>query len=1058
MTMCYIAPNPGVSRATGPTRSVSKRKKSDNSVTIISQNVRGLKSAEKVDELFNIMSARDVFAACLQETWRSGKEMLQHDKYRLIMAGLNAKEMKGRRGSQGVAIALSPKAELAWAAGGSETHDDLGARALAVRLAMKDEKGKELGIFLVAAYAPVGTDKQEKWDDFFAVLDKCILRKRSADILYIGGDTNSSMGVSDERGSSDTHSVVGAFGIKHVNDSGQRFKSYLATNNLCVMTTRFRKRSFVTWVHPRSKMGHQIDHIITCRSDAYRFLDAGVTSQLVDSDHCAVYGKLYVAKQLAKRATPRERLLCLDYSSLSTQEAMSDFNQTLLTKYREGDESKTTYIRLAEAATYTTRHNLSRKQRAQPTWFANAAEQLLPLIRTRNQAMMAAFGRRTRATTDRLRQARHEVKRAVTRAKNQWLIYQCDSLNESVRRGTKDCWDTITRIKKGMVKSKPFTEKQMKKTDGTTASSPQENAEVFRDHFEKLFVRTPSHEENVVDDLPQKSFFPGLAHVPTDDEIISATRRLKNKAPGASGLSPQIWKSMLDCPETFAILKSVLLEFWETENTPEQWEVGLLKILAKKGDLSQPGNYRGIVLLETLYKIAAIILHDRLQPVVESIDHEEQCGFRPQRGCSDGIFTVKLAIKKRREHGLETWVMFLDLVKAFDRVPRQALWEVLKKFGVPPKIIRLLQSLHAHVTVEFTVCDVTHTLDCTIGVKQGDILGPTLFTFYIAAIMITWRASYERPLCLYSTKMDDTLTGRRHTARGEEFAVTDSEYADDTAVMFPSREDLDDGVPKVIAHFARWGMEIHTGNRATTPPKESKTEILFVSKPEKMYKNADTYDGADLSDISLGQEGVYIPVVNKFCYLGSWITRDGRDDLDVDTRIEKAGAAFGALRKSVFGSLKISMRAKKFVYIRLVLPILLYGSELWCLTEKSLNKLRLFHARCIRTLCRVTRRHTRTHRITTSTLLERVGLPPIDNLVTMNLLRWAGHVMRMGPSRLPRKLITAWVREPRPRGCPQFTYGRGIYKALKKMDVAKEEWYEKSQCRDDWREMINSLK
>ena len=89
-------------------------------------------------------------------------------------------------------------------------------------------------------------------------------------------------------------------------------------------------------------------------------------------------------------------------------------------------------------------------------------------------------------------------------------------------------------------------------------------------------------------------------------------------------------------------------------------------------------------------------------------------------------------------------------------------------------------------------------------------------------------------------------------------------------------------------------MEIQTGNRAITPPKESKTEILFVSKPEKMYNNADTYDGADLSDISLGQEGVYIPVVNKLCYLGSWITRDGRDDLDVDTRIEKAGAAFGA--------------------------------------------------------------------------------------------------------------------------------------------------------------------
>ena len=55
------------------------------------------------------------------------------------------------------------------------------------------------------------------------------------------------------------------------------------------------------------------------------------------------------------------------------------------------------------------------------------------------------------------------------------------------------------------------------------------------------------------------------------------------------------------------------------------------------------------------------------------------------------MFTVKMALKKRSEHGLESWVMFLDLVKAFDRVPRNLLWDVLKKFGVPPKLIKLIE-------------------------------------------------------------------------------------------------------------------------------------------------------------------------------------------------------------------------------------------------------------------------------------------------------------------------------------------------------------------------------
>ena len=120
--------------------------------------------------------------------------------------------------------------------------------------------------------------------------------------------------------------------------------------------------------------------------------------------------------------------------------------------------------------------------------------------------------------------------------KNQWLIDQCELVNHSSRRGTKDCWDTINQIKKGMTKTKPCAERNMKKPDGSVASSPQENADVFRDHFKKLFSRSPSHEESVTDDLPQLPIFEGLDHTPTDEEIVSATKKLKNKALGSSGL------------------------------------------------------------------------------------------------------------------------------------------------------------------------------------------------------------------------------------------------------------------------------------------------------------------------------------------------------------------------------------------------------------------------------------------------------------------------------------------------------------------------------------------
>ena len=71
-------------------------------------------------------------------------------------------------------------------------------------------------MFLVSEYAPVGVESQETWDDLFATLDRCIKRKWNQDLLFIGVDTNSSMGISGDRSSN----PVGRFGVQHVNDSG----------------------------------------------------------------------------------------------------------------------------------------------------------------------------------------------------------------------------------------------------------------------------------------------------------------------------------------------------------------------------------------------------------------------------------------------------------------------------------------------------------------------------------------------------------------------------------------------------------------------------------------------------------------------------------------------------------------------------------------------------------------------------------------------------------------------------------------------------------------------
>ena len=203
--------------------------------------------------------------------------------------------------------------------------------------------------------------------------------------------------------------------------------------------------------------------------------------------------------------------------------------------------------------------------------------------------------------------------------------------------------------------------------------------------------------------------------------------------------------------------------------------------------------------------------------------------FLPGSGCMDAIFTMKAAIKKRSEHGLEPWILFFDLVKAFDRVPKELLWMILTKSGVPRKLVDLLRALHNDFKVKFTVDDVVITIASVIGVKQRDILGPVLLTFFIVAVMITWTATNNVTVCIFYSKNDAKLTGRSYRVRGENVLLLDAEYADDTAILFDNHEDLNNDVNNFVT---RLGMEVHTGK--IEPRGDSKTEILFCSKPCSM--------------------------------------------------------------------------------------------------------------------------------------------------------------------------------------------------------------------------------
>ena len=76
-------------------------------VLFISQNMRGMKSVNRLDQLFYVITTRNVLAIRLQETRRYGNEILENGNYILITSGLSRNVLNGNRSSQGVTIAFS---------------------------------------------------------------------------------------------------------------------------------------------------------------------------------------------------------------------------------------------------------------------------------------------------------------------------------------------------------------------------------------------------------------------------------------------------------------------------------------------------------------------------------------------------------------------------------------------------------------------------------------------------------------------------------------------------------------------------------------------------------------------------------------------------------------------------------------------------------------------------------------------------------------------------------------------------------------------------------------
>ena len=162
--------------------------------------------------------------------------------------------------------------------------------------------------------------------------------------------------------------------------------------------------------------------------------------------------------------------------------------------------------------------------------------------------------------------------------------------------------------------------------------------------------------------------------------ITKAISKLASgKAAGSSGTVAEMLKPV---GEACAVeVRDLIEDIISEECIPTDWQESFIVNLYKgKGDALNRGNYRGLKLFEQVMKVLERVVEGLIRQRVE-ID-EMQCGFMSGRGTTDAIFIVCQLQEKHLAANKPLYTAFVNLKKAFDKVPRDVIWWAMRKLGI----------------------------------------------------------------------------------------------------------------------------------------------------------------------------------------------------------------------------------------------------------------------------------------------------------------------------------------------------------------------------------------